>query len=700
MSDIRKTAGEKHRERMAQRSRDQTISVSEVGPIPAVGDVKRKRKCRRSLLAFLRCYFPESTGLHPFSDDHKRFIARLQSTILEGGREIAAVYRGFAKSTIGENACLWGLLYGHIRFAVLLGADAASAATSLSSVKTELAANDLLAEDFPEVCHCIRALDGKPQRASSQRVGGKITAIGWTAESVVFPTIAGSPASGACIATKGFLAANRGLKHKLQDGKQLRPDFVMVDDPQTDESARSPMQCRARINKLYKTVLRLAGHRSRLAVFVAATVIEQGDMIDELLDAERHPSWRGERVPLVRQLSAAHDSLWLEKYAAIRNTFDRADAADRQRAHDKATAFYLENREAMDADCQVSWDYCYSEELGEVSAIQHAYNILIDDGPAVFASECQQAPIKDEEALASQLTAAELVAQYSTPQALPRYEVPQWADFVTVGIDVQQAVLFWLMAAWQQESFRGAIVDWGAWPRQPRDYFALSEVRRTLQAEFPRADTESAIYQGVLALLSELGGRRLTSPSGSEYQTQLALVDSGGTWAQTIYEACRQSGLGAAVMPSKGRGIRAKDALIADWAHHAGVRYGREWRLGRTQHRLVPLVTFNANYWKTALQEALLMPPGSGGALEVAARGGRTQDLSLRMLADQLLAERGVLVSTAERSAIEWDCPAGADNHLGDCLVMSAVAASVLGARRPGEVQTPRPRKTKKAKKL
>ena len=229
-------AGDRHRQNMARRSRERTAAVADIGKIPAVKDPARRESCRLDLHRFLVSYFPHSTGLKPFSPDHIRAIARDQRCALEGGRFANAFPRGFAKTSIGENLILWGTLYGHVKFSPIFGADAAAAAANIDSIKMELAENDLLYADFPEVCHAVRALEGKPQRCASQTYAGELTHIQWKADTVVLPTIPGSVASGAILKAKGITAAGRGLKHKRPDGTNQRPDLIVLDDFQTDET--------------------------------------------------------------------------------------------------------------------------------------------------------------------------------------------------------------------------------------------------------------------------------------------------------------------------------------------------------------------------------------------------------------------------------------------------------------------------------
>jgi len=119
--------GAEHRGRMARRSREASESVAEIGPIPPPADPDRRAACEFDLERYLVSDFPNSTGLAPLSDDHRRVIRRMQHVILHGGRALNAVYRGFAKTTISENAALWATFYGHRPFVPIFGANARAA---------------------------------------------------------------------------------------------------------------------------------------------------------------------------------------------------------------------------------------------------------------------------------------------------------------------------------------------------------------------------------------------------------------------------------------------------------------------------------------------------------------------------------------------------------------------------------------------
>ena len=121
--DTARQQGQAHRERMAQRSREIMDSVAGIGEIPPIANPKRRAACENDLRLFLITYFPHSTGLRPFSADHLRMIDGMQRSIMNGGRRVNAVYRGFAKTTITENAAIWATFSGHCKYFIIFSAD-------------------------------------------------------------------------------------------------------------------------------------------------------------------------------------------------------------------------------------------------------------------------------------------------------------------------------------------------------------------------------------------------------------------------------------------------------------------------------------------------------------------------------------------------------------------------------------------------
>ena len=93
--------------------------------------------------------------------------------------------------------------------------------------------------------------------------------------------------------------------------KGHRPDLVILDDPQTDDSAGSLAQNRARLRVVAKAVLGLAGPKKQIAALMPCTVIFPADMADQILDAKKHPRWNGERFKMVYAFPVNTERFWL-----------------------------------------------------------------------------------------------------------------------------------------------------------------------------------------------------------------------------------------------------------------------------------------------------------------------------------------------------------------------------------------------------
>jgi hypothetical protein len=676
-----KNAAQANREAATLRSRAAYSEVSDIGEVPAVVNPERKESCRLNLCLFLQTYFPNSTGLSPFSPDHERMIERLQSAILFGGRTLNAVYRGFAKTSISIGAALWAVIYGHRRYVAVFSANEPQAKDLIASIKMELSENDLLMEDFPEVCHAFWQLEGKAQRCHSQTCQGELTHIVFRADRVAMPFIAGSLASGAILASRGMTGSGtRGLLHTMPDGTKQRPDFTIIDDPQTAETASTPAQVKKRLDIIKRDIMKLAGHNKPMSCVVNATVIAADDLVEQLLDPKRNPSWQGERVKMVRQWSEAHDTLWMgtkegfegQCYANIRNTWDRSNPADQQRAFAEATAFYEANRAAMDAGCVISWESCFAE--GELSAIQHAYNFLIDDGPDIFATECQNEPPKQagEE---GRLTAVEICSRLNN---FARFEFPREVEHVTAFIDVQGSLLYYVVAAWAQD-FTGYVIDYGSFPDQRRRYYTLNDATRTLEVDFPRQPIESQWFMGLEKLTDSLASREWVRKDGTTLRLGKCIVDANyGESTKTVKRFCLTSKYSSILQASHGKGIRASDSPMGMWPVQQGEKRGHNWLLRPDKEaRGLRHLLIDTNYWKSFVHKRLRMLPSSRGSLSLWGNEPRTHE----MFADHLTAEYYQHTEGRNRELDEWSPkPGKPDNHWFDCIVGCAVGASMLGA--------------------
>ena len=650
----------------AARARNADLSAigRDIGNIPDVVNPKRKAKAETDFRFFCESYFPEAFCL-PWSDDHLKVIAKIEQAVRRGGLFAMAMPRGSGKTTLAETACIWAMLTGAREFVCLVGSDAGHARSMLESIKVEFETNERLLADYPEAVFPIHALERIHNRAKGQLCNGQHTRIVWTADEIVLPTIPDSKASGAIIRVAGIESRIRGMKFKRADGRAVRPSLVVLDDPQTDESARSDPQTKARMETLSGAILNLAGPGQKIAGVMPCTVIRPGDMADQILDRDKHPTWQGERTKLVYSFPT-NEKLW-EQYAQIRADSFRNDGDGHE-----ATEFYASHRAEMDAGAVIAWPERHNTD--ELSAIQHAMNLKLQDERAFWA-EYQNEPLPEDEGDTDMLT-AEQVADKTNGYA--KGEVPLGCNHLTMFIDVQGKALFHTIVAWEDD-FTGYVIDYGTYPDQRRAYFTLRDVQKTLGRAAPGSGLEGSIYAGLDKFTSDYLSRQWRRDDGAQMRIERCLIDAN--WGQStdvVYQFCRQSSHSAIVMPSHGRYVGASSVPFSEYKRKRGDRVGHHWRIPNVAgRRQVRHVLIDTNYWKSFIHTRLAVAIGDKGCMSLFGRKAGEHQL----LAEHITAEYRVRTEARGRVVDEWKLRAGSpDNHWLDCLVGCAVAASIQGA--------------------
>ena len=655
--------------RNAERNRqaEQSLAGRDIGPLPEVVNPDRKSACERNFQLFCESYFPETYSL-AWSPDHLKVIEKIETAVLKGGLFALALPRGSGKTTITESAALWSMLYGHREFVVLIGATESAALELLDSLKTELEVNEHLSEDFPEVCYPVAQLEGISNRCAGQLFHGERTRITWTSNEIVLPTIEGSKASGIIVRVAGITGRVRGMKYKRSDGRSVRPSLVVIDDPQTSESAGSLEQTRKRVRVLAGDILGLAGPGLKISGIMPCTIIRPGDMADIILNRNTHPDWNGEKTKMVYKFPT-NMKLW-DEYAELRAESLRTDGN-----FQKATEFYLANREAMDAGAEVSWEARFNHD--EISALQHAMNLKFQD-EAAFMSEYQNDPLPEDTQDDTLLSVDEICAKVN---GLPRGRIPLACDKITMFIDIQKALLFFVVIAWSDD-FTGAVIDYGAWPDQHRREFSLADANPTIQSMFPTAGFEGALYAALTSLTDDYLGREWTREDGAMLKIERALVDAN--WGQStdiVYQFCRQSAHAGVILPSHGRYVGASSKPMTEYRKQPGDRLGFNWMMPNVAgKRAIRHVIYDSNYWKSFVHARLAVALADKGSLTLYGRIPGVHQL----LAEHLTAEYRVKTQGRGRTVDEWKLkPQSHNNHWLDCCAGCAVCASMLGATMP-----------------
>lgn len=659
------TAHDRHRERIRAYDAAESRSGRDIGPIPPIANVRRRSRGRDSFRLFCETYNAPLFYLE-WSETHLKAITKIEETVHAGALYAFAMPRGFGKTALVEMAALWAIAYGFCRYAFIIGATATKGQQILDAIKVFMRLPEFAA-DFPEISLPAERLAGIANRAAGQLCQGEPTRIVWSQDRVILATVPPppnwpkrwklrsdglAPTSGAIVGVSGLTGDGiRGSSIALTTGEALRPDLVLIDDPQTDESANSLTQCDTREQLVGGAVLGLAGPNTAISAFMPCTVIRPGDLAERFLDRTKHPLWRGERTPLLSSMPTNKDATdtYMEVYrAAVQEDPPNLEAA---------ASHWREHQAELEQGAVATWP---ARKLPtDVSAIQYAINLLCRS-PRAFWSEYQNAPLVEERARRV-MSVAEILAKAN---GIPRGMVPQWATRLTAFVDVQGSLLYWAAVAWS-EHFTGHVVDYGTYPEQRRSYFALRDARPTLVEATGAAGLEAQIFKGLTLCTDKLLARPWKRDDDTPIRIERLLVDSA--WqTEVVRQWCRQCGR-AEITPSVGHYTGPTRTPISGWKLPPGARRGLNWILSKH-------VIFDPNFWKTFVFQRFAVDEPMPGCLTLCADAGKHQ-----LLIDHLTSETPDEVTAGGRTSDIWTLTPGRENHFLDCIVGNAVAASVQG---------------------
>lgn len=642
------------KKREAARQRKSSAAGRDIGELPPVTAPKRRDAAVRSLRKFCETYFPKLFRLK-WSKSHLRAIAILEQCIREGGLFAFAMPRGNGKTTLARAAATWAIFTGLKKYVVIVAATDRGARKLLRNLKRQIEVNELLLADFPEIVYPIKALGNVKQRAPGQLYEGQPTGLAWKDGELQFASLAGFPNTSGIIETVGITGEIRGKQHDRADGSCARPDLVLIDDPQTKRSAKSAEMTNDREEIINADILGLAGSDGVIAAVMTCTIIRENDLAARFLNVDSKPEWNGETTALLEKMPTRME-LWHE-YAAIPSA--------------KRNAFYRKRRKEMDAGAVATWPERYTRN--DVSAIQFAMNLLFRDEVA-FWSEYQNKPLVRDNG-ASYATPAVVASRVAERE---RGVVPESATTLTAFIDCHSAALYYAVLAWEP-NFTGHVLDYGTWPDQPSRYFSLASAGRTIQNEFAGKGESEQLYLALQATAERIVGRVWRSDAGLEHAVKLCLIDSGdGDHTRTVFDFCRRSNFRAQLKPSKGWGITAASWPMNEWKIKPGERQGDSWVVRMPpKFPFAKLVEFDANVWKSKIHRAFMLPSIQPGSMSLFGTNPKEHELFADHVGN---SERPIETSGRGRKVNCWKIlPGRPDNHWFDCVVGSAVAASVEG---------------------
>lgn len=217
-------------------------------------------------LVYLRRHLQGPDGRITFADPHLDWFrhARDWTEPVVEPREWRRAYvapRSCGKSTMWYLLIpTWAAAHGFIRFIAAFSDSATQAETHLATLKHELDTNALLRQDFPDLC--------APARRPSGSAIADNRSLLYTQAGFVF-------------AARGIDSAVLGLKVG-----ERRPDVLLLDDVEDDESSYSAYQAEQRLRTIQDAILML---NDRARVALVGTVTMAGSIVHQLVRSNTDP---------------------------------------------------------------------------------------------------------------------------------------------------------------------------------------------------------------------------------------------------------------------------------------------------------------------------------------------------------------------------------------------------------------------------
>lgn len=593
-------------------------TVNEVGVLPTLPPeiYEERAKYSHDLVLALQELFPDSTGLKPFGKVQIESTEFIQYIFHNKGRLILLEPRGYAKTTRITNASTLGALEGIQRYIVIVTSSLSKSQDILEDIRTELTTNERLAYLYPGTCACFKHLERSSHKSKRQTYGGEFTYIANTLTSIHFPVVPGEPSSGCIIEVRP--ATNvKGLKHKIEggpfQGKVQRPTLYLFDDPQTEDDADSEKNRKKIIKNIKRSALKGGTHQDPVSAIMAITPVSFGDVAWHF--ATNEESWDIKRYKMVESMPV-NTEIWYNDYNEIRSSFDREVRGSRAKARRRAAKFVEENYEEMHTGSAVSWEHAFNphEPQFEVSALQHAFNIILDDGIEDFEYECQSNIEYGvyEESDAMHCPTATIAAKTNP---LPRRIVPQGAAKIVSHIDVNKDILTYVTIASPKE-FRPYIIDYGTWPNQ-NGRFSKRKITQTLATIYPQTeDYREVLYLGCLDLIAHLATMKYKREDGIEKSHDVIGIDMRYEEVYTS-RACRETPFHNIIVPCWGAYVGPDDELLHEKHQPESANIFENCVEVPNRDHTLDMLMIDVNFFKTEVHKAFNKTLGINGSMSL-----------------------------------------------------------------------------------
>lgn len=665
-------AAQVNRDKSAARSREKSRATRELGSIPKCSDPELRERMRYDLELFATTCFPHLI-CEELGKPQKDLLAALQQSLLNGEATALALPRGYGKSTLCLIGVLWSVLYCHQEYVLLIGASASAGKRLISNIKAELLFNPILGPEgvtpdteeipefgglFPAATYPLRKIGSLALRATGQVYNGVPTRCVLGSDKIVFPTIAGEPTSGLIIEGAGLSGELRGRNYVTSAGA-LRPTAIVLDDPQTDASARSAPQVEKRMELITGAISGLAAVNKTPALLATVTVVEQDDLACKLL---KSPYWRSVRYGVIDKLP---DETCLAGWAEYNNlrTSLIEEGMDDKAVQQELNQYFKANERLLTGDMVPSWEAF--RRPGDVSPLQRIMELYHEDFRS-FVRERMNAPELATTGDFNKITIEKLEEKIGT---YARNSVPLEVESITCGMDSQTAGIYYVILGHAQDGSCW-VLDYQKYPKAQK---------KTITSAYGDITLEAAVYAGYSDLFKDLLNRRYQRLDGLEMQIGKFLIDgSHGPTNPSVQRAIRDA-QDPRLQLVYGR-ASSPDQLLFNKKRPGELR-GKGWAMPpvktvKIDGKRVPSLRYcllDVNAWKSTLRSKILARQGTPGSLVFF----KDAPANFREFFLHLTAEKSTVKSGKYGELDIWSLLPGRANHWWDCLNY-ALAASTM----------------------
>lgn len=630
-------------------------------------DFKRRKRLEKDPAKWLQWYIPEKYSA-PFCDTHKEMIDAGVRAMRDGTSMTVAAPRGFGKTAVLWGIPLFGVLTGTTRFPVVIGWKVTAGDELLDQWLNELSTNQRLLADYPSACRPFH------ESTASKRLQGLLRSLEPEIRAgcdvrkrrgmVILPTINepdGRTLLQAALAGASINGSIKGLNIGLVTGEALRPDCILLDDPQDTETGMSDPLTDKVIRKIDYDLRSLSGPMRRLAVMAAVTVVRDGDVATKLLE---RPGTQGIRLGQINHWPED----WNKKDSKSKQAWDEwrdeqlEGLADKD-GGERARVYYRKHKRKLSAGFQVSWKHRYhhgdENRPSDPDALFSAMWDYYDLGEDAFMAERQNTPIKHGVSLYT--LNADVIKSRQDKDRQP-FVIPDWSKLVVTATDINPSYGLSSVTLSFGSDQTAAVLWYGIYEDAPLP----------VTAEMTEAQTAQIIYEALV-----LHGKQLAA---SACVPETWVIDAGGSAFDVVIRFCKNSKktCGLEAIPATGRASRkyrpfGRNVLgkPREQCHQRCDPNRRKW------------VVWNADYWRELAQKGWTGSIGAPGSCTLFA--GHHQDFPEQICREQLQGKAEV----GGQMIWVWNTQPGKHDY-GDCMAMAYMGAAWNGIGTGGREDKPK----------